>query len=48
LTTDDSAYAQLTAADTVDVVVASAALTDGTGTVTVQYIIDGKADEANP
>jgi hypothetical protein len=48
LTTDDSAYAQLTAADTIDVVLAVAALTDGTGTITVTYLIDGKADEVNP
>jgi hypothetical protein len=45
--TDEQAQAPLTAPDTIDVVVASAALTDGEGQLTVQYIIDGRANEAN-
>ena len=47
LTTDDSAYAALTAADTVDVVLAVAALTDGTGVLTVVYVINDRATEVN-
>lgn len=48
LTTDEQAGAPLTAADTIDVVLAVAALTAGTGRVTVEYIIDGKANEVQP
>lgn len=45
LTTDDSAYAELTAADTVDVVLATAALTDGTGIITLTYVMSDRANE---
>ena len=34
-----------TAADTVDVVVAVAALTDGTGVLTVEYVIEDRSNE---
>lgn len=36
----------LTAADTVDLVVATAALTDGKAKVSVMYVIEGRAHEA--
>lgn len=48
LTTDDSAYAKLTAEDTIDVVLTVADLTDGTGTITVTYLIDERAHEVHP
>lgn len=36
------------AGDTVDIVTAVAALTDGAATLTVEYVIDGRANEVQP
>lgn len=46
--TIDALGAALTTVNTVDVVTTVAALTDGTGRLTVEYIIADRANEVNP
>ena len=48
MATIDALNAALTAPNTIDVVIAVAALTDGVGRVIVDYIIDNRANEVNP